>query len=62
MKKEKLTKAELSESVQKTVGRLRTAMTYGYSLERQLALFEKISNNIDDMEIELSHYKSIENI
>ena len=57
MKSNKLTKSELKEDVQKTIGRLRTAINYEYPKERQLALFEKISEDVSKMEIELSHYQ-----
>ena len=57
MIKNKLTKSELKEDVQKTIGRLRTAINYEYPKERQLALFEKISEDVSKMEIELSHFR-----
>lgn len=50
MRKEQLTKTEQKENVFKTLGRLKTAIKEG-SRERQLALYEKLSKDISDMDI-----------
>ena len=53
-----LTAKEKKEETFVTIGRLRGAIKGNYPKERLLALLEKISEEVSDMDIELMHFRS----
>jgi hypothetical protein len=53
-----LTTKEKREEIFVTIGRLKTAIKAGSPEERLLALLEKISNDISNIDVRLMHFVS----